>query len=83
MTTIKYSNSTMKMMSLFDNHIKNELTHCKCGRCDHDHRHNCMAERCYCCDLEDTFSLLTQHEFDPPQSKLSEREKPEHLGALA
>ncbi|HKU50555.1 MAG TPA: hypothetical protein VJP79_11435 [Nitrososphaera sp.] len=43
---------------------------CKCGSCDHDHRSECIAGRCYCCDLEDAFSLLTHHEFEEAHSGL-------------
>ena len=48
-----------------------ELAHCKCGLCDHDDRSDCISGRCYCCDLEDAFSILTRHEFESPQSKFA------------
>jgi hypothetical protein len=48
---------------------QNDLMHCKCGRCDHEDRSACVNEKCYCCDLEDMFAVLTRHEFEP-QSKL-------------
>ena len=48
---------------------QNDLMHCKCGRCDHEDRSACVNEKCYCCDLEDMFAVLTHHEFEP-QSKL-------------
>jgi hypothetical protein len=52
-----------------------DLGHCKCGLCDHDSRFDCISGRCYCCDLEDAFSILTHHEFESPQSKFVTRER--------
>jgi len=49
-----------------DQHMHNErLLWCKCGLCDHHSKEICVRERCNCCDLEDMFSLLSQHEFYP------------------
>ncbi len=42
-----------------------DLHRCKCGLCLHDSRADCINGRCYCCDLEDMFALLTMHEFEP------------------
>jgi hypothetical protein len=46
------------------------LMNCKCGLCNHDSREDCIKGRCYCCDLEDTFAILSQSEFEP-QSRIA------------
>lgn len=55
-----------------------ELMRCKCGLCNHESRESCINGRCYCCDLEDTFAVLSQQEFEP-QSKVVTKE---HLNEL-
>ena len=62
------------MMSNLAKSKDTALTHCKCDLCHHSDRIECISGRCYCCDLEDAFSLLTLHEFEPPQSQLVTRE---------
>ena len=42
-----------------------ELGPCKCGNCQSHTMADCINGRCYCCDLEDMFALLTMHEFEP------------------
>lgn len=54
---------------MFDNLAESEIMHCKCGLCNHNSRADCINGHCYCCDLEDTFAILSQHEFEP-QSKV-------------
>ena len=51
------------------------FAHCKCGLCDHEDRMECIAGKCYCCDLEDAFSILSHHDFEPPQSKIATEQK--------
>jgi hypothetical protein len=36
-----------------------ELGPCKCGNCQSHTMADCINGRCDCCDLEDTFSVLT------------------------
>ena len=57
-------------MQILNQSIDNELMHCKCGLCNHHSRADCINGGCYCCDLEDTFSILSQMEFEP-QSKIA------------
>jgi len=35
-----------------------ELLNCKCSTCGHSDRSICINEKCYCCNLEDMFSIL-------------------------
>ncbi|HEV8386084.1 MAG TPA: hypothetical protein VGQ03_00525 [Nitrososphaera sp.] len=44
---------------------RTDVMHCRCGLCDHDSRNDCISGRCYCCDLEDAFAVLTHFEFEP------------------
>jgi hypothetical protein len=46
-----------------------DLMCCKCGSCGHDSRYDCVKSRCFCCDLEDTFAILTHHEFEHEADK--------------
>lgn len=39
-----------------------ELFHCKCHICGHESRKTCILEKCECCELEDTFSILARVE---------------------
>ena len=55
--------------------IRNGLMRCKCGICNHESRESCIHGHCYCCNLEDMFSILSQHEFEPPQSKIVTKEQ--------
>lgn len=41
------------------------LIRCKCGLCEHTSKEACINRKCYCCDLEDMFSLLSQQEYKP------------------
>ncbi len=43
----------------------NDLFNCKCGLCEHASRKSCITGRCYCCDLEGMFAILSHHEFEP------------------
>lgn len=61
--------------------LGSDLMRCKCGLCSHDNRMDCVDGRCYCCDLEDAFSILTHHEFDSPQSKVVTSQR--HQDSLA
>jgi hypothetical protein len=55
---------------------RSDIMHCKCGLCDHDSRTDCISGRCYCCDLEDAFAVLTHFEFEPQsQMVTNERQK--------
>jgi hypothetical protein len=47
----------------------NGLMHCKCSICNHESREACIKGHCHCCNLEDMFSILSQHEFESSQSK--------------
>ena len=58
------------MMRYAEHRYASDLLHCKCGLCNHSDRSECISGRCYCCDLEDAFAILTHHEFEP-QSKLA------------
>lgn len=49
------------------------LHNCKCGLCEHDVRVSCIEGKCYCCDLEDMFALLTQQEFEPQSKFVTEQ----------
>jgi hypothetical protein len=51
-----------------------DLLHCKCGLCNHESRSDCINGRCYCCDLEDIFAILSRHEFEP-QSHVATKER--------
>jgi len=42
-----------------------DLMRCKCGLCNHDSRRSCIEGRCYCCDLEDIFAVLSHIDFEP------------------
>ena len=44
---------------------RDSLYACKCGACDHESKSLCIEGQCDCCDLEDTFAILSQHEFEP------------------
>lgn len=37
---------------------------CKCKKCSHVRRKECLASGCRCCDLEDGYSLATKVNFD-------------------
>lgn len=37
---------------------------CKCAKCDHRMRKECIANNCQCCNLEDAYSLATKVAFD-------------------
>lgn len=50
--------------------VDDSLMHCKCSLCNHNSRELCIHGNCYCCNLEDIFSILSQHEFESPQSRL-------------
>lgn len=53
-----------------------DIMHCKCGQCDHASRGDCIDGRCYCCDLEDIFAVLTHFEFEPQSNLIaSEHQK--------
>jgi len=54
--------------------ITEDLLQCKCGLCGHDPRIYCINQKCYCCDLEDLFALLSHQEF-AAQSKLAMEEQ--------
>ena len=43
--------------------INRDFAHCKCDSCNHENRMQCIANKCYCCDLEDAFSLATHVDF--------------------
>ena len=66
-------------MQLSKKLTRNNLMHCKCGLCNHKSRESCINGHCYCCDLEDMFSILSQHEFESPQSKIVTKE---HLNQI-
>lgn len=50
-----------------------ELMQCKCGLCNHHSRADCINGHCYCCDLEDMFSILAQMEFEPRSKIVASR----------
>jgi hypothetical protein len=52
-----------------------EFHDCKCGLCDHEERRHCIEAKCNCCDLEDTFSLLSHFDFEPAQSEYVTRQR--------
>ena len=56
------------------NMIENDLIYCKCSLCNHESRESCIKGPCYCCNLEDMFSMLSLHEFEPPQSSVVTKE---------
>ena len=70
------------MYTRFAKHEKEDLHSCKCSLCEHDWRHSCIEGKCYCCDLEDSFALLTRQEFEF-QSRLvtEERTRKEAMAA--
>jgi len=41
-----------------------DYTHCKCDKCQHDSRNDCLGYGCRCCDLEDAFSLAVRADWD-------------------
>jgi hypothetical protein len=58
----------------FKNVIINDLMYCKCRLCKHESSESCINGHCYCCNLEDMFSIMSQNEFEPPQSRVVAKE---------
>ena len=59
---IKYAFERTATMSMFAKQ-DGDYFFCKCTKCEHKNRIDCINNRCQCCDLEDGFSLAVKAEF--------------------
>jgi hypothetical protein len=66
-------------MSMFNSLEESDLMRCKCSLCNHDSRSDCITSgNCDCCNLEDIFSILSQHEFEPQSKVVTSKNRREY-----